>query len=63
MKKEEIYHHLYTCEDDLRSAIEEYLTFYNSQRPHRKLSMQTPVSFETDFYHFMENYGKYLKIK
>lgn len=63
MKKEEIYHHLYTCEDDLRSAIEEYLTFYNSQRPHRKLSMQTPVSFETDFYHFMENYGKHLKSK
>lgn len=58
MKKEEIYHHLYSSEADLKLAIEEYLTFYNSQRPHRKLNMQTPVSFEAEFNHFIENYGK-----
>lgn len=63
MKKEEIYHHLYTSEEELKYTIEEYLTFYNSQRPHRKLNMQTPVSFETNFYRFIENYGKHVKSK
>lgn len=63
MKKEEIYHHLYASEAELRCAIEEYLTFYNSQRPHRKLNMQTPVSFENNFYYFIENYGKQPSIK
>lgn len=63
MKKEEIYHHLYAFEAELKCAIEEYLTFYNSQRPHRKLNMQTPVSFENNFYCFIENYGKQLRSK
>ena len=60
---QDAYHSLYTCEDDLQSTIKEHLTFYNRQRPHRKLNMQTPVSFEAEFYYFMDNYGEYLKSK
>lgn len=63
MKKEAIYHHMYSSEADLKYVIEEYLTFYNSQRPHRKLNMQTPVSFEADFHNFMRNHGKSTKSK
>ena len=33
-------------EAELKCTIDTYLTFYNSQRPHRKLNMQTPVAFE-----------------
>lgn len=57
MKKEAIYHHLYSSKEDLTAVIEEYLTFYNSQRPHRKLGMETPVRFEAGFYDFMDRYA------
>lgn len=32
----------------------EYLTFYNSQQPHRKLGMETPVAFEAGFSTFQK---------
>lgn len=57
MKKEAIYHHLYSSTQDLKKVIEEYLTFYNSQRPHRKLGMETPTAFEAGFKTFQEKYG------
>ena len=42
-------------EAELKCTIDTYLTFYNSQRPHRKLNMQTPVAFENSFYCFTKN--------
>lgn len=49
MKKEAIYHHLYDNMEELRSAVDEYIDFYNNNRPHRKLNMMTPSNFESEF--------------
>lgn len=49
LKKEAIYHNLYSSPDELNSVMEEYIHFYNEERPHRKLNMKTPLQFETEF--------------
>ena len=49
MKKEAIYHHLYDNMEELRSVVDEYIDFYNNDRPHRKLNMMTPSNFESEF--------------
>lgn len=48
MKQEEIYRHDYTSEKSFRNGVENYITFYNSRRPHRTLNFKTPVQFEAD---------------
>lgn len=55
MKKEAIYHHMYSSQANLKKVIEEHLTFYNSQRPQRKLGMEIPIAFEAGFYNFQKS--------
>lgn len=50
LKKEALYHHLYGTPQDLEAVLEEYIQFYNRQRPHRKLNMKTPVQYEAEFF-------------
>ena len=50
LKKEALYHHLYGTPQDLEAVLEEYIQFYNGQRPHRKLNMKTPVQYEAEFF-------------
>ncbi len=50
MKKEAVYHHLYSTPEDLIAVMEEYIQFYNEERPHRKLNMKTPLEFEAEYY-------------
>lgn len=50
MKKEALYHHLYGTPQELQAVLDEYINFYNSQRPHRKLNMKTPNQYESAFY-------------
>lgn len=44
------YHHLYGTPQELQAVLDEYINFYNSQRPHRKLNMKTPNQYESAFY-------------
>jgi putative transposase len=50
LKKEALYHHLYGTPQELQAVLDEYINFYNSQRPHRKLNMKTPNQYESAFY-------------
>ena len=43
-------HHLYTTPEELVAVMEEYIHFYNEERPHRKLNMKTPLEFETEYH-------------
>ncbi len=49
LKKEAVYHYLYDTPEDLQVVLEEYIHFYNEERPHRKLNMKTPAQFELEF--------------
>jgi len=51
MKREELYRTKYRSENELRKAIEEYIEFYNTKRPHAKLKYKTPGQFEANFSH------------
>ncbi|MDT8337061.1 MAG: IS3 family transposase [Candidatus Izemoplasmatales bacterium] len=48
LKKEEIYRHVYNSFDHLEKAIDEYIVFYNTVRPHGSLSNRTPEEFDKD---------------
>ena len=50
LKKEALYHHLYETPQELGEVLEEYIEFYNGQRPHRKLNMKTPIQYEAEFF-------------
>lgn len=50
LKKEAIYHHLYATPEELTAVMEEYIHYYNEERPHRKLNMKTPLQFEAEHY-------------
>ncbi len=50
MKKEAIYHHLYKNEKELSLVVDEYIHFYNDERPRRALNMKTPTQYESEFY-------------
>lgn len=50
LKKETLYHHLYQTPQELEVVLDEYIDFYNSFRPHRKLNMKTPIQYETEFF-------------
>lgn len=50
LKKEAVYHNLYDTPEDLIEVMEEYIHFYNEERPHRKLNMKTPLQFETEYH-------------
>lgn len=55
LKKEALYHHLYKTPQELEEVLEEYIEFYNGQRPHRKLNMKTPIQYEAEFFSAAEN--------
>lgn len=42
LKREELYRTKYRSEADFREAVDQYITFYNTKRPHRKLNYNTP---------------------
>lgn len=50
LKKEALYHHLYETPQELEETLKEYIEFYNSYRPHRKLNMKTPIQYEAEFF-------------
>ncbi len=50
MKREELYRTKYRSEKEFRIAIENYIHFYNEQRPHSKNLNKTPVQKELEFF-------------
>lgn len=52
MKREELYRHVFKDINDLAPVVEEYIQFYNEQRPHQALGMMTPCKFEESILHF-----------
>ena len=49
MKREELYRTKYRSEADFRSAVDKYIIFYNTKRPHRKLQYKTPEQKEEEY--------------
>ena len=50
LKREELSHNWYNSVEELENTVGEYVDFYNSKRPHRKLKLQTPDQFEQDYW-------------
>ena len=49
MKREELYRTKYRSETDFRKTVDEYIIFYNTKRPHRKLQYKTPKQKEEEY--------------
>ena len=47
MKREEIYRTQYKSEQQFAKSVDNYIEFYNTQRPHSTLNYKTPDQFET----------------
>lgn len=45
-KREEAYRRDYSSEADFRKSVDEYVRFYNEQRPHQTLAYKSPARFE-----------------
>ena len=50
MKREELYRTKYRSKKEFRTAVDDYIIFYNERRPHQKNSYKTPLQKEQDFY-------------
>ena len=49
MKREELYRTKYRSEKDFRTAVDNYIVFYNAKRPHRKNAYKTPEQKEAEY--------------
>lgn len=49
LKREELYRRNYRSEKELRTAITDYMGFYNTKRPHSRNNYKTPAAKETEF--------------
>ena len=47
MKREEIYRKQYKSEQQFTKSIDDYIEFYNTQRPYSTLNYKTPDQFES----------------
>ena len=55
MKKEEIHRDVYDTVEQLQESVDEYIHFYNDERPHQRLGMKTPNAFESEYFAKAEN--------
>ena len=49
MKREELSHNWYHSLDDLQNTVDEYIGFFNTQRPFHRLGNLTPDQFEIKY--------------
>ena len=49
IKREKLYRKKYRSEADFRRAIDRYIIFYNTKRPHKKLKYKTPQQKEEEY--------------
>lgn len=50
MKREELYRTNYKSEREFLAAVDNYILFYNTKRPHAKNKYKTPAAKEQEFY-------------
>ena len=50
LKREELYRTKYRSENEFRTAVKNYMIFYNEKRPHAKNGYKTPLSRELEFF-------------
>ena len=50
LKREDLYRTKYRSEKELRTAIDNYMVFYNEKRPHDKNGYKTPEKKETEYH-------------
>lgn len=50
LKREELYRTKYHSEKEFRTAIDNYMIFYNEKRPHAKNGYKMPLGKETRYY-------------
>ena len=55
MKTEELYRTNYRSERELLNSISDFITFYNTERPHSVLRYMTPNKFEDLYYKYHPN--------
>ena len=49
LKKEELYRTKYRSESEFILAVDDYMNFYNTKRPHKKLQYRTPEQKENEY--------------
>ncbi len=49
LKREELYRMKYRSESEFMLAVSNYMDFFNTKRPHRKLQYRTPEQKEHDY--------------
>lgn len=49
MKKEELYRTIYKLERQFCESVDNYIRFYNTERPHSTLNYKTPNKFEMQY--------------
>lgn len=57
MKKEELYRTNYKSEREFRTAVDDYIQFYNGERPHAGLAYRTPDKIEAQYFAKHERIG------
>lgn len=50
MKREELYRRKYRSENEVIKAIDDYIIFYNTKRPHNYNNYKTPLAKEENYY-------------
>ena len=50
LKREELYRTKYRSENEFRTAVDNYITFYNLKRPHAKNQYKTPETKEIEYF-------------
>lgn len=50
LKREELYRTKYRSEYEFRTAVDNYMLFYNERRPHAKNGYKTPMRMELNYY-------------
>ena len=57
LKREELYRGKYRSERELRAAIDQYMNFYNTKRPHETLKYKTPQQKEEEYTSAVTTFG------
>ena len=59
LKREELYRTKYRSENEFKTAVDNYMTFYNFKRPHYKNQYTTPDNKELDYYKKQMEFNDY----
>ena len=54
MKQEELSHNYYNSLKELEDTVSEYIEFYNTMRPHKRLKGMSPTVFEIKYFSLAE---------